>query len=699
MQKQSKRFIGALLTLALILSLIPAFTITASAAGTIHYVNGTGGSDGNDGDTWGTAFASLQQAIDRASDGDTIFVAKGTYNQTAEYLLTSKDIKIYGSFDGTESSPDERTFASENTSVLDAAAVSRVFSLNGRSNATVIDGFKITGGYGDDGAGIRNGNSSPVLANLTISGNTASDRGGGMNNNNSSPVLTNVTISGNSANGDGGGMYNFASSSPKLYNSIVLGNNAAADDGVSNDDSGGTNNPEYNHSLVEGVTTADANGNTDGIAITAAMIFTNPATDDYTLATNSPAIGAGSTDYWTVNTHTQLGGKTIFNYLGGDWAAITDLAGNERNKGIIDLGAYESDYFAVRFDTDGGLPIPDTQYVAFTTTKTTYKADPDGSFYKAEGEDEYLPVGDGKLYAATDVSVYKVIPPMPADKYVYRRTATSTRVEYESIGDLAGGKISDDATPYVDTHDKLWFMYANKQLIEPFGGVEYDADDLYVRINSGSGSGAIASVDRRFEKIKVNSLVTTAEIGLTFTEIPSSEVSAHTEAFYLKTEGRYVQIENLEKYKAVPTDESVSEPNPAPTKAGFTFSGWYDGITLWDFTAPVTTDTTLTAQWRQNNPNPGPSVNNSAIDPKTAAPVRNSGGGHADLAITLTANGNTLNNLTFGGKNLVRGEDYTVSGSTITIKGAFLDALATGTHTIVFDMNAVTDPTLALTIS
>ena len=94
----------------------------------------------------------------------------------------------------------------------------------------------------------------------------------------------------------------------------------------------------------------------------------------------------------------------------------------------------------------------------------------------------------------------------------------------------------------------------------------------------------------------------------------------------------------------------------------------------------------------------GTIVNDSSISPKTAAPVRNSDGEHDDLIITLTANGNTLNNLTLGGKNLVRGTDYTVNGSTITIKGAFLDTLAAGTHTIVFDMNGGADPTLALTI-
>ena len=390
-----KKILSLMLTLALILSLIPAFTLTASAAGTIHYVKESGAGS-YDGTSWDDAFHSLQAALAAAADGDIIFVAKGTYTQTAEYLLDSKDIKIYGSFDGTESSLDERTFAAGHSSVLEAGGTCRVFSLNNCTNATVIDGFKITGGSGDEGGGIRNQNSSPVLANLTISGNTATTNGGGMYNiassspvltnvtisgntvssgtgggifntnsspvltnvtissntstqdgggmanadsspvltnviistntggsgggmanDNSSPVLTNVTISGNSADLDGGGgILSVNNSSPVLYNSIVAGNNAAYNgDEVYNLINSA---PVYNHSLVVGVTTADANGNIDGIGITATDIFANPTSSDYTLASDSPAIGVGSTDYWTVNTHTQLGGKTLFNYLGSD---------------------------------------------------------------------------------------------------------------------------------------------------------------------------------------------------------------------------------------------------------------------------------------------------------------------------------------------------------------------------------------------
>ena len=147
--------------------------------------------------------------------------------------------------------------------------------------------------------------------------------------------------------------------------------------------------------------------------------------------------------------------------------------------------------------------------------------------------------------------------------------------------------------------------------------------------------------------------------------------------------------------------DTVSFTLPAGLTAGSytikVFNEEANGDYYTDFAStPVEIPLTVTAK---PGPGPGPSVNDSSISPKTAAPVRNADGGHDDLIITLTANGNTLNNLTYGGKNLLRGTDYTVNGSTITLKGAFLGTLAAGAHTIIFDMNQGNDPTLTLTIS
>ena len=341
------------ITLAIMLSLFFAIGVQAQNR---YHVKEDGDDTTNDGSTWATAFATLQKAIDSASDGETIFVAKGTYTQTVEYLLNSKNVKIYGSFEGWESSPDQRTFASGHSSVLNAGGTCRVFSLDGRTNATVIDGFKITGGYGYDGTGIRNQNSSPVLANLTISGNTASYNGGGMYNydlsspvltnvtisgntasygggmynyTNSSPTLTNVTISGNTATTNGGGMYNIGSdSNPKLYNSIVLGNSS----GVYNISS----IPVYSHSLVQD-TGSDSNfGYHNG---TDWDDKTYLETDVFVSSLSTPGKSTGGDFRLKLNSTNPAIDKGNNSYNNEP----VDLDGNNRiYNGIIDLGAYES---------------------------------------------------------------------------------------------------------------------------------------------------------------------------------------------------------------------------------------------------------------------------------------------------------------------------------------------------------------------
>jgi len=54
-----------------------------------------------DGTSWKTAFATIQQAVDRAPDGEQIWVKEGVYALTSE-IIVDKPVSIYGGFSGKE---------------------------------------------------------------------------------------------------------------------------------------------------------------------------------------------------------------------------------------------------------------------------------------------------------------------------------------------------------------------------------------------------------------------------------------------------------------------------------------------------------------------------------------------------------------------------------------------------------------------
>ncbi len=330
----------------------------------------------NNGSSWADAYIDLQIGINAAAVGDSVFVAQGIYQERLGYFPfeMKEGVKIYGSFQGTENFLTQRILNSTtDRSILKSYRGGVVQNdENGVTDAAVLDGFTITGGYGESGSGVFNkqssprlsnliitgnsgggirneffsspkltnvvisGNSassgagifnffsSPILTNVTIIGNKAFAGGGGIFNFNSNPILINVTIAGNSSDA-GGGIYN-SNSNPNIKNSLLFGNTADNDDGVYNDNS----TPIISNSLIQGVTDTN-DGNISAGTYTAADIFTNPiattnaptTTGDYTLKAGSPAIDKGD------NTSIPTG-------------VNTDLAGNPRvNRTTVDLGAYE----------------------------------------------------------------------------------------------------------------------------------------------------------------------------------------------------------------------------------------------------------------------------------------------------------------------------------------------------------------------
>ncbi|MCE5323028.1 hypothetical protein LLG46_06910 [bacterium] len=98
----------------------------------------TDGDDEDDGLSWGTAKETVNAALDAASSGYEIWVAAGTSYSISTSIPDG--VRIYGGFDGTETSIDDRDWVT-NLTVISSGSVSATAS----SYDITIDGFQFTG--------------------------------------------------------------------------------------------------------------------------------------------------------------------------------------------------------------------------------------------------------------------------------------------------------------------------------------------------------------------------------------------------------------------------------------------------------------------------------------------------------------------------------------------------------------------------
>lgn len=130
-----------------------------------------------DGNSWGSAFKTVNDGMAAAETGDELWVARGTY---PELLSLKAGVKLYGGFAGTETLLSERDWKS-NLSILDGQSAGSVITVeSGADENTRIDGLVIQNGSGEAGAGIQSIAASPVIANNWIHNNVATNGGGGI---------------------------------------------------------------------------------------------------------------------------------------------------------------------------------------------------------------------------------------------------------------------------------------------------------------------------------------------------------------------------------------------------------------------------------------------------------------------------------------------------------------------------------------
>jgi hypothetical protein len=142
---------------AVCLPLIFLFTIALHSQ-SVHYVDRYA-VGANDGSSWTNAYLNLHTALAVAEYGDEVWVAEGTYfpTETNDRDISFElplGVKLYGSFKGTENSPEERDLENLET-ILSGAIGGDTLEDNSRTilhvtradSNNLVDGFTIQHGY------------------------------------------------------------------------------------------------------------------------------------------------------------------------------------------------------------------------------------------------------------------------------------------------------------------------------------------------------------------------------------------------------------------------------------------------------------------------------------------------------------------------------------------------------------------------
>ncbi|SDJ01445.1 polymorphic outer membrane protein repeat-containing protein [Pedobacter sp. ok626] len=210
------------------------------------YVNQAATSGMNNSASWDHAFLDLQKGISSAMTGDTIFVAKGTYTpglKVNNYFTLKEGVKIYGGFAATEkelADRDSTAIMTTNQTILDGANRSYhvVFNRLALTDATVLDGFTISGGKSANGSstadpynggGIYNALGKVIFKNLWVKNNYAYYSGGGIFNSGTA-TFSNIILENNTVVQLGGGLYNNAAATFK--NVKFIGNKGSQGGGM-----------------------------------------------------------------------------------------------------------------------------------------------------------------------------------------------------------------------------------------------------------------------------------------------------------------------------------------------------------------------------------------------------------------------------------------------------------------------------------
>ena len=236
MKVYSKLWLAAMVLAVMALVLMAPASQPARADG-LWYV-APGGDDANDCLSPGTACATINGAITKASPSDTIYVAIGTYTGSSdEVVLLDKDATLSGGWDADFTTQDGTstihgeglrrgiTVNSGVTAMIERFTVQKAAGVGIYNQGSLtLNNSTISDNTGMQGGGICNDYGTLTLNNSTISDNAAT-YGGGIYNA-GTLILNNSTVSDNTAGGEGGGICNLGETLT-LNSSTVSGNTAS----------------------------------------------------------------------------------------------------------------------------------------------------------------------------------------------------------------------------------------------------------------------------------------------------------------------------------------------------------------------------------------------------------------------------------------------------------------------------------------
>jgi hypothetical protein len=173
-------------------------------------------------------YVTIQQAIDAATDGDTILVAPGTYVERIDF--GTKDVTVAST-------------GGAGVTVLDGSALGTVVVMNAQAGESpTLRGFTVRNGLAGpssaySGGGVKTSGGPAVIEDNVITGNATCDGGGGIDARSSEAVIRRNTISDNFQSGcsggvGGGGVSIVGGGHVQLVDNVIQGNSHGAHGGA-----------------------------------------------------------------------------------------------------------------------------------------------------------------------------------------------------------------------------------------------------------------------------------------------------------------------------------------------------------------------------------------------------------------------------------------------------------------------------------